>query len=101
MPKPEKKRTGYYKEGSRHCMQVNDTAVGSGLARNPTWIWSFGNSYTVHCTTRPELNFLCIIWNTYTATRLRPGCAVIRKNIIIHQPGFTLQVLMCLGFLGI
>ncbi len=25
----------------------------SGLARNRTWIWSFGNSYTIHCTTRP------------------------------------------------
>jgi hypothetical protein len=24
-----------------------------GLARNRTWIWSFGNSYTIHCTTRP------------------------------------------------
>jgi hypothetical protein len=25
----------------------------SGLARNRTWIWSFGNSYTIRCTTRP------------------------------------------------
>ena len=25
----------------------------SGLARNRTWIWSFGNSYTIHCTTGP------------------------------------------------
>jgi hypothetical protein len=25
----------------------------SGLAKNRTWIWSFGNSYTIHCTTRP------------------------------------------------
>ncbi len=24
-----------------------------GLAKNRTWIWSFGNSYTIHCTTRP------------------------------------------------
>ncbi len=24
-----------------------------GLARNRTWIWSFGNSYTIHCTTGP------------------------------------------------
>ncbi len=27
----------------------------SGLARNRTWIWSFGNSYTIHCTTRPVI----------------------------------------------
>lgn len=26
-----------------------------GLAGNRTWIWSFGNSYTIHCTTRPVL----------------------------------------------
>src|SRR5690606_22800520 len=26
----------------------------SGFARNRTWIWSFGNSYTIHCTTKPE-----------------------------------------------
>src|SRR5689334_7990570 len=26
----------------------------SSLDRNRTCIWSFGNSYTIHCTTRPE-----------------------------------------------
>lgn len=26
----------------------------SSLAKNRTWIWSFGNSYTIHCTTRPD-----------------------------------------------
>lgn len=25
-----------------------------GFARNRTWIWSFGNSYTIHCTTKPQ-----------------------------------------------
>ena len=30
-------------------------SVLSGLARNRTWVWSFGNSYTIHCTTRPLL----------------------------------------------
>ncbi len=29
-----------------------------GLARNRTWIWSFGNSYTIHCTTGPVTTFL-------------------------------------------
>ena len=32
--------------------------VKSGLDRNRTCIWSFGNSYTIHCTTRPFYFFL-------------------------------------------
>jgi hypothetical protein len=35
-------------------VSYNIYAKNSGLARNRTWIWSFGNSYTIHCTTRPE-----------------------------------------------
>ena len=33
--------------------QFKNSIKLSGLARNRTWIWSFGNSYTIHCTTRP------------------------------------------------
>ena len=29
--------------------------MNGGLARNRTWIWSFGNSYTIHCTTGPVM----------------------------------------------
>ncbi len=31
----------------------NATLFVSSLDRNRTCIWSFGNSYTIHCTTRP------------------------------------------------
>ncbi len=34
--------------------QFEEKLSYSGLARNRTWIWSFGNSYTIHCTTRPK-----------------------------------------------
>ena len=35
------------------CKQIIWVEKNSGPARNRTWIWSFGNSYTIHCTTRP------------------------------------------------
>ena len=45
--------------------------ICSSLDRNRTCIWSFGNSYTIHCTTRPKnlINIRTCIWsfgNSYT-----------------------------------
>jgi hypothetical protein len=34
-----------------------------GLAKNRTWIWSFGNSYTIHCTTRPKRTIVILVWS--------------------------------------
>src|SRR5437868_1165279 len=41
-------------EGNHNSASI-DSFIISGLARNRTWIWSFGNSHTIHCTTRPVL----------------------------------------------
>lgn len=41
-----------------------------GPARNRTWIWSFGNSHTIHCTTRPNHHFIkppTLVANIFTA----------------------------------
>ena len=49
-----------------------------GLARNRTWIWSFGNSYTIHCTTRP----------------LKEGCfRLLSPSVILSGIGLFTEIL--------
>ena len=40
--------------GAFNYIRKKHLLIFGGLARNRTWIWSFGNSYTIHCTTRPR-----------------------------------------------
>src|SRR5687767_739769 len=57
-------------------MSIKYFSILSGLDRNRTCIWSFGNSYTIHCTTRPIIYFQSNSWDPGTNLPLIPADSV-------------------------
>lgn len=52
----------------------------SSLDRNRTCIWSFGNSYTIHCTTRPNEIRTTFYPNLYLKLRLAQGEIILSPS---------------------
>ena len=80
------------------CLTQSGREPVCGLAKNRTWIWSFGNSYTIHCTTRPFIFYFIISELSYyprpnASPKDHSGGVFSRAGIVLR--GHLFYILNC------